>query len=370
MSQIDFKDLLLVLIGGLAGVLLQNILYPQLSAKFDRWRLRARNRRINHHWERFEGLYPKLHLQQAGWSEDGSFDPQSVQLELVGNYELPSDIQKTIREKHVASWISGGATDDQKVGACALSISRISDDPRHEREGKSHRIHFSAHTYKYFDFLATHRRLAVGDPEELAVLQPLVDKSHPYEPIPGFPNPLSVGLSLFCEGGNVLVIAVRTRKTEGGGDWHGGKRFNAVGENTNPSDFVVGHGGKMLLSPYAVARRGLYEEMGFDIEHALRLDVRLHSLAWASDIRDHKFFGYAVSSLAEAEIRRQWEHAPDRQENQQLVFHQVETPQQAERLWASIVAEAGYWAPEALFCTARSLLLRGHLNPSRLLAER
>jgi len=367
---LEQKDIVLLVFGALAGaffgVLFQNILFPRISEDLTRRKSSRRLKRVNAGWKSFESLFPMLKLQQAGWSQDGSFEPNVIRIKLSGDFKLPNDINQ-IRARYNDEWLASGATDDEKIGITSLSIRRKSDDPLDEIAGSSHDIRIISHSFRYFDFLATHRRLAIGKPEDIEILNKHLSTVGEYSPIDSFPNPLSVGLSLFCEAGNVLVFTLRTQKTEGGGDWHGGKRFNAVGENTNRSDFSTDLGGALISSPYTVARRGLYEEMGFTSEDADLCTTKIHSLAWASDIRDHKFFGYAVSTLAESEVRSRWDLAPDRHEHQKIFFIPVQTRTQSLRFWHGVLGEANTWSPEALFCTARSLVLLGHLKPQDLL---
>lgn len=80
-----------------------------------------------------------------------------------------------------------------------------------------------------------------------------------------FPTPLSVGLSLFCEGGRLLVLARRTATPAAGGHLSAGQYYNAVGENCAPVDTQGESQGRPRLSVFRTATRGLLEEMGLEL---------------------------------------------------------------------------------------------------------
>jgi hypothetical protein len=134
------------------------------------------------------------------------------------------------------------------------------------------------------------------------VLDALAGPVGPDQPIPGFPTPCSVGLSVLCEDGTLLLLPRRTSASGPGGHWEGGKIFNAVGENTAPRDFAAANRRSHETTPDVVARRGLCEELGFSDEDTRTATVRLHSFAWASDLLDYKFFGCVETPLSRSEV--------------------------------------------------------------------
>ena len=104
-------------------------------------------------------------------------------------------------------------------------------------------------------------------------------------------------------------------------------------------------------------------------DEANECHLEIHSLTWASDILDHKFFGWVITEMAQEEVRNRWEHAPDRRENDQIYFIDVSTRRKCIELWRSILTSKQEWSPEAIFCTARTLLLRGMLKQEDLICE-
>jgi hypothetical protein len=355
------------IIGAIGGLLVQNIAYPAALQQISKWRDRRRIKKINSAWQSLQDIVPVLKLFQAGWLPDGTFGPDQVRMRLLGAFQLSHEIDVEIRQKHAPEWAMAGLTDGEQVGIRSLQIYRISDEPTAEREGRAHMIEILTHSYHYFDFLATHRLLVTGTPDERALLSKYAGKPNPEDSIAAFPNPLSVGLSLFCESGNVLALLVRSKMSASGGYWHGGKVFNAVGENATPHDFRASFEGHMESSPFRVAKRGLFQEMGFSQTECETAHVVLHSLAWAADIRDHKFFGYLITPMAVSEIRYRWEHAADRAENREIHFVGLSSRDACRRFWSEIVSDTSEWAPEALLCTMRSLLVLGKLSPEDLL---
>lgn len=365
----DYWTTLLVaaLVGAFAALLVQNIAYPFALQRWAEWQERKRILRVNRAWESSRRLVPNLQLLQAGWLSDGTFAPEHIKLRLVGTYQMPGDIRTRIRARHEATWTAEGLTDSEQVGINALRIYRTSDDPVAERCGLSHVIEIDAHVYRYFDFLATHRLLGSGSLDEKQLLHTYVSEPNAEEAICGFPNPLSAGLSLFCESGNVLVLLIRSKTTAAGGGWHGGKLFNSVGENATPSDFRPTFAGHFESSPLEIARRGLFQEMGFSEGESNRCAVSIHSLAWATDILDYKFFGYALTPLSEREVKHRWEHARDRFENRDIRFVDVSTRRACVQLWTEMRTQLQTCSPEALFCTMRSLMLLRKLNSNDVL---
>lgn len=354
-------------VGAILGVVFSNIMWPRLTA----WTLErlsiSQTARRNSSWDKFNALHPTIILAKAGPDPDGTFPESSFDVTLdTADFKLSDRIAEDIRVKYDERWRLAGLTDDEKAGFKYFRATRISDSPADFMRGKSHLFVIRCHRYKYFDFLATHRRLVEGQPDDLEILHPHLNDDDGDRPVEGFPNPFSVGLTLFCESGRTMVLTIRTTDTHSGGDWQGGKRFNAVGENANTSDFQISTDGKLRTTPYAVARRGLHEEMGFTQEQIDACQMKLHSFAWATDIRDHKFFGWAQTDLARGEIEQLWRSAKDRGESRHILFVPVATHAQCVRFWQAVLHQFLQWSPEAFFCTSRTLLVRGMLRPSDL----
>ena len=357
-------------VGALAGLVVQNILFPALQQAWSRARMRAHFQAADSVWEAAEALFPELTLVQAGWDPEGYFHETAVPMTLQNTYTMPEPLRSRLRVPHENYWCAAGFKDGQQVGIETLQIVRVSDDARAERRGQSHSIALQMHTYRYFDVLASHFLLVRGSAVERELLAPYVQHPDPQIPIHGFPNPCSVGLSLLCEGGDRLVLSRRTTSNAAGGHWQGGKLFNLVGENAAPRDFSPAYNGERKSTPFVVARRGLWEEAGLSARpEADVATLRLHSLAWARDLLDHKFFGYAVSPLSYREVLDRWQRASDRSESggAELTSFPLRTGADVVALVREIVHHAEDWAPEATFCTIRSLLASRRLSPKDLL---
>ncbi|MGH3769423.1 MAG: hypothetical protein ACRDS0_20200 [Pseudonocardiaceae bacterium] len=214
------------------------------------------------------------------------------------------------------------------------------------------------HRYDYFDFLATHMLRMRGTEEERAALDTLAGPASPTQLAAGFPTPCSVGLSVFCEGGTQLMLPRRTSDSGPGGLWEAGKIFNAVGENAALRDFAAANRRSHESTPDVIARRGLYEELGLSDHEIGAATLRLHSFAWASDWRDFKFFGYLTTSLSRSEVQDRWRNAPDRSETSgfELAAWPVGSAEECRALVSAVRDNPEEWAPEAVFCTLRSLI--------------
>jgi hypothetical protein len=183
-----------------------------------------------------------------------------------------------------------------------------------------------------------------------------VGKPHYLEPIRGFPTPLSVGLSLFCENGNCLVITRRTKLASSGGLWSGYTMFNAVGENVTSRDtYGIDYLGSSRLSPWITAKRGLREEMGIEFQ-AEKMSLVLHSFVWDNRILDYKFFGYVINALSRAQVRKTWNNAPDRHESWEIMFHDCGNNDLAIKIIKEILKYREEWASECILCTTLSML--------------
>ena len=323
---------------------------------------RSRHRRFEQAWDTYKSLSAGLELVQPDWKH-GLFTPEEVVLTLGPDFDLPNEIALEIREVHRAEWEQSNQKDNIQIGLSGVDPLHLTDEIG---ATVPHQLRLIGHKYHYFDFLATNRTLLGGSTAEEQLLAKYILERHSLQPQPAFPNPLSVGLTLFCEDGECLVLTRRTKQASSGGTWFGNAIFNAVGENVNPRDVSGYFDGADRLSPWETARRGLAEEMGLTHSDIDESELVLHSFAWDTRILDYKFFGYAKSPLLRAEIQQRWTFAPDRHESWSLDFVDVKSQRQRAQLIRDLVAHKQDWSSEALLCTVRSMLHLFHDLPDNL----
>jgi len=354
------------IIGAVFGLLIQNIAFPSTSRRLAEWRRRRFFAEANRAWDAVERGHPNLFLVQAGWDRSGCFPPGSVIFRLDDTFELSDGRLARLRDDHTHQWTADDFKDAEQAGISSISITRVSDRPDDEQHGRSHHMRLMMHTYRYFDHLATHLLRLTGTDAEKAILNAAAGNVTPGAALDSFPNPCSVGLSVFCEDGTHLALTRRTTNPGAGGHSHAGKTYNAVGESVAPRDFAVALDGSLESSPDVVARRGLYEELGLTVNDIAMCAINIHSFAWSSDILDHKFFGMAITPLSRAEIQDRWRNAPDRSETigNELAFRPVQTRSECLRLLETIKENSDEWAPEAAFSSIRSLLTLRRVAPA------
>jgi len=317
-------------------------------------------RKANQAWSKYESLLSKIKLVQSGW-KDGAFSEDYVCVKLEDSFEIPQDIAIRLREPYRAKWESEHLKNNQQVGVSFIDPHRVSD----EIGATSHQLFIRAKTFSYFDFLATNRILFLGLPEEQDFLRQRIGKQDYLHPVREFANPLSVGLSCFCENGCYLVLTHRTELPSSGGHWLPNSIFNAVGEMANSQDARCTDNGHPIISPWNTAKRGLQEEMGWKYLDIVRTSPVLHSFVWDQRDFDYKFFGYVVTSLSQGDIKRRWENAPDH-ESKSIEFVETRTLSQCRQVIRRILKEKNIWASEAIFCTIHSLLHLRKLRPRDL----
>ena len=345
-------------VGALIGVPVQSILYPLLAEK---WSSRCRRRfhsQSNETWSALERLHSRIVLLQSGWNHDGAFPKGSIILQATApRFEL-SDRFLTFRNGHAEEWLERGSTDGEQLGVESISNLRLSDDPVEESAGSAHRLTLDLHTYRHFDFLATHVLRLQGAPNERKVLDEAATSANGDQPIAEFPTPCSVGLSVLCEEGMKLVLTRRSSNRGASGYWQPGALFNAVGENASDRDLAAGNRRVRTTTPEVIARRGLFEEMGLGDDDVSTCPVMIHSFAWASDLLDFKFFGCVDLPYSFREVQDRWRAAPDRSESSgtELVVRSVRNPEECRALVAEMDRNLSDWAPEAVFCTLRTLV--------------
>jgi hypothetical protein len=300
---------------------------------------------------------------QTGW-KDGSFSEDQVIATIDDIFKMPEDIFMRIYDHHKAEWEAARLKDNTQYGISMIDPHRISDDVT--AGYSSHELRIKGHTYQYFDFLATHRLYHSGLQWERDLLIEKVGNPHSLEPVSGFPNPLSVGLSLFCENGNCLVLTRRTRLVSSGGSWYPHAIFNAVGENTTARDtYGLDYKGSSRISPWITARRGLREEMGIEFQDE-KMSLILHSFVWDPRILAYYFFGYVVNLLSRVETKKAWEGAADRHESYDVMFFDCRNNDLTVRIVEELANNREEWSGECVTCTILSLLHLGKITPTDL----
>lgn len=325
------------------------------------WRLRRRWKSVNLGWAQIRALFGRLELVQDGWRQ-GEFDEHDILITLDGAYALPDDVRLKVLEPSRFAWESQGFKDGIQCGIKSIHIVRTTDET--VRSEPAHEISIVAHSYRYFEAKATNLGwFEQGRPDLLRVYA--ADARHDAHAAM-FPTPLSVGLSLFCEGGRFLVLTRRTANPAAGGHLSAGQYFNAVGENCAPVDTEGETEGRPRLSIFRTATRGLLEEMGLEMSQVDQVQPTLHSLAWDTGILDYKFFGYVTCALAQEEVRAMWRQASDRSESRELVFVDVHDTLAATQLVDQMRETSEQWSDEARFGTIMSLVHVGRLSIKEL----
>jgi hypothetical protein len=332
--------------GAIAGMILQNILFPHAQARLSARRRWRRYDAANKEWVVIQNRLERLQLVQAGWNENFCFADGSVVLRYSDTtFKQANMTVKGFRDGRSRDWLASGFKNGTQLGIANLSISRRSDSAEDERLGIAHSIVIDVHEYDYFDFLATHVLRLQGTPHEVAYLNDLTGRPRISRLTPGFPR--------------------RTRSLDAGGYWEPGKIFNAVGENLIERDFVANGRRQRDATVETLMSRGLREELGFTAEDIARSDLNVHSLAWASDLLDYKFFGYLRTDLSRDEITSRWTNAMDRAEGAPF-FLPCATSQDHVDILESIRDEWDEWSPEAVFSTLRSLIVLQLVTPGQL----
>lgn len=356
-------------VGALVGVVVQSILYPLLVTRWTSRRRRRFHARSNAAWLALERLYSRIVLVQSGWSHNGTFPQGSIILQATApQFELPDQF-RTFRDGHETEWLERGSTDGEQLGIKLIRNLRRSDDPVEESAGSAHDLTLDLHPYRYFDFLATHVLRLQGAPHERLALDEAATGANGDQPVVGFPTPCSVGLSVLCEEGMQLVLTRRSSYSGGGGYWQPGAIFNAVGENASERDLAAANRRSRTTTPEVVGRRGLFEEMGLSDDDIATSPIMIHSFAWASDLLDFKFFGSVELPYTSREVQDRWRTAPDRSESSgtELLVRSVQNRQACRELVLEIKLDESNWAPEAVFCTLRTLITLRRISSLEIL---
>ena len=357
-------ELLIFIAGVIVGYFIEKFL-DILLAQIDLFRKRRSWQKAERVWQKYQAVSFGLEVIQVGWINN-EFSEEQVVITVDKDFKLQPEIAAKTLDIHKDKWEKAGLNNNVQFGISEIDPHRVSDEIA--GKGKSHELRIRGHTYRYFEFLSTHKLWRSGNPEERAFLENKIDTIHYLEPEKLFPNPLSVGLSLFCENGNCLVLTKRTTLTSSGGLFWGGSIYNAVGENVTLVDAEGNYQGITRLSIWKTAKRGLQEEMGIEFFGSKEENLIIHSLVWDNRVLDYKFFGHTINGMSRAEVRQLWMCASDRHESWEITFRESSNREQCLKIIDDIVAHREDWGSECILCTIRSLLHTRKISPNDLAA--
>jgi len=312
-----------------------------------------------------QSIVGSLELVQSGWRK-GAFSESNVLITVEDQFRLNPDIKANIYEESLVKWSRQNQENNVQIGVSSLDSYRKLNSAPIDEGSSNHLLHIVSHSFKYYDFLASNQSYVNGSEHAKDLLEEKVSDRHALHPISAFANPLSVGLSILCEGGDTLVLAKRSKKISTGGSYSPNLIYNPVGEMMNPKDEIGVQDGHVMVSPWRTATRALGEEVGWALEDIRNVDITLHSFAWDKRILDYKFFGCVVTSLAWADVWRKWETALDRHESRELFNVPIASRDQCRQVLKRISDERDAWGVEAVFCTIQSLLYLEKLRTSDL----
>lgn len=304
-------------------------------------------------WVKYQAISFGLEVIQVGWT-NGKFSEEQVIITVDKVFKLNSEIAAKTLEILTGEWEKQHYTNDIQYGVSEIDPHRSSDEAI--SKAASHQLVIYGHTFRYFEFLSTNKMLASCDLNMRSFIKSKVDNPHYLHPQSLLANPLSVGLSLFCENGNCLVLPIRTDKASSGGAWAPDSIYNAVGEMVNLKDIEGECQGIPRLSVWETAKRGLHEELGVEFFGGKNENLVIHSFVWDNRILDYKFFGYFINGLSHADVRRLWDEAPDKHEFKKLTFRDTSNREQCLQIVEDMVVHRDAWASECVLCTIRSLL--------------
>lgn len=352
------KELFWIVIG-----MILDRLWNKANTTVRQWQARSRWDSINEAMQRLSHVVADFDVAQLAWNENGFRDDEMRLKFSEAAYALPKDVKSQIYDRNVERWGDLGFQNNEQIGVKEIACVRMSDSPT--RDQPSHAAVGVVRPYSYFDSKATHFQW--HDPETAPNLRELLGRSFANaghdSHAADMPTPLSVGLSIFCEGGRKVVIAKRTRSKPSGGHVRGGHLFNPVGENCHRNDLYSPDGKIYYLSCLRTAWRGLREEMGVsDASGGLHgHDIKLHSLVWDKGICDFKVFGYVILDVAYESIVDMWRKASDKAENAELIWQDIRSYSERRAVIKSMLENTAVseWSPEARHCTLYSILHAG-----------
>jgi hypothetical protein len=354
-------ELLIFVIGLVGGWLGEKFVLDKISIYISKADQKRKYKKINTLWTRYQGITPCFELILHGWV-DNIFEETEVEITIEKTFILENEIKEVINfEEKEKKWVINNLTNNELIGVSKIDAFRLTEN----LDNNLHKLHISAQKYSYFDFLSTGRIFFNGTSEDKKSIQDFIIMDG-YLPQPKFPNPLSVGLTVFCQKGTHIIFGKRSQNSSSGGDWAASKWFNAVGENANISDINGYYRGFSTISPWITAKRGLYEELGF-AEEVSNSNIKLHSLIYDNRVLDYKFFGYFISDLSVEQVKQTWKEKSIDKEHTELQIVDVSTKKKCKELIKRIVEDRDNWAMECIFSTSRSLLFMGKLSIDELL---
>ena len=328
----------------------------QKIIKFIKWRKKE------NFLEKYRQLVHGLELIQYGWN-NGTFNEDQVFVTKNNEFKLSDEIREKILLKNISYWNNNSLQNNPQIGVSFIDPHRTTDEISTTTD---HELVIHGQVYNYYDFLATNQKYSIATKEELWFFNSIIKTPQSLQPVPQFPNPLSVGLSVFCEDGNLLVLTRRTMLPSSGGLHSGNLIYNAIGENMISNDtYGYKHNGFERLSPWMTAKRGMSEEMGFNFNNK-KMSLLLHTIAWDKRILDYKFFGYVITPFSKIEVEDAWQKASDKNENLELFFIDCTNQEKTHRFVKELLINKSQYASECTFCTITSLLLMNKLSVSRL----
>ena len=307
-------------------------------------------------WVKYQAISFGLEVIQVGWA-NGKFSEEQVIITVDKVFKLNPEIAAKTLEILMGEWEKQHYTNDVQYGVSEIDPHRSSDEVTCKTT--DHQLVICGHTFRYFEFLSTNRMLTSCDIGMRSFVWSKVDKvddGNYLHPQSLFANPLSVGLSLFCENGNYLVLPIRTDKVSSGGSWAPSSIYNAVGEMVNLKDIEGECQGVPRLSVWKTAKRGLHEELGVEFFGGRNEDLVIHSFVWDKRILDYKFFGYFINGMSQLDVQRSWDQAPDKHEFKKLTFHDTSNRERCLKIVQDMVVDRNKWGSECILCTIRSLL--------------
>ncbi len=348
---------ILGLIASILGILAFFAIDPNNMVKnFSAWLFISKRKQKNNSKE-FIKFFQEFDVIQMGW-DNLIFGEHSIEILIYGKFKIDKEIESKIKNKYQTYWESVNFQNNQQIGIIEIDPHRLTDNVT---EGQSHVLKIKAHIIDYFDFLSTNRILKFGDDKDKEIIKRFIDE--PIYPIKEFANPLSVGLTLFCERGKCLVLTKRSNLHSSGGGWESGLYFNAVGETIAPIDIcecVLGH---HKISVQLAAKRGLQEEIGINMSTN---NIIIHSFIRDKRILDYKFFGYVISELNREDIELFWNRAPDKSESLKLVFYDLKKPNDSELIINNILNHSTEWSKEASYSTVMALMVNKNISEDKV----
>ncbi|MBP7176976.1 MAG: hypothetical protein KBA53_12280 [Thermoclostridium sp.] len=355
-------EILILVVGAVIGYFIDQFI-PIIGKRFTRYKKKRGWKKSESIRSRVSTLQSRIVTVQTGW-ENGIFeDEDEILITVHGKFFLNEKIRDYIYSKRFPKWESDYLRDDPHFGVRSISPHRLHSDTSYNTP--SHQLSIKGHKYSFFEFLTTNKILDNGSTQEQEFLRDFVSQPSFQYPVPAFANPLSVGLSVFCEDGDFLVITRRSILPSSGGHHEPNMYYNAVGENMTLTDtYGLTHQGHTRLSPWITAKRGLHEEMGIAFDDK-SMDLILHTFTWDKHLLDYKFFGACKTSLSREQTRSSWIQASDKNENSEIFFLPCKSEYQVKEILKGMSENQAEWSDECVYRTIYSMLHLGKLSSIR-----